>query len=128
MSDEEIIHFDAYSTIFVGTVRGTTRLDATNAPEFAAALDAFVESHSGVHLLLNFHPVEYMSSVILSAIVKAHKALEKNGGSMRVCALNPNVANVFQITQLDTLFHPMPQVRQAAEAYIQWVEDPERQA
>jgi len=122
MNDDGIIHFDAYGTIYIGTVRGATRLDATNAPDFAAALDAFVEKHPGVHLLLNFHPVKYMSSIILSELIKTQKALEENGGGMRVCALNPTVANVFEITQLDTIFHPMPQVRQAAEAYIEWLE------
>jgi len=122
METDELIHFDRYGGIEVGTVRGTEKLDAANVEAFGQALAAFIQHHPDGHLLLNLHHVTYLSSAVLSEMLKAGKELEGGGGSLRVCALHDYVRTVFEVTNLDSLFRPMESVREAAEAYNEWLE------
>jgi len=112
-----MIQFDAFGQIFIGTVKDTPRIDQTTAAQFGEDLYTFAEKHKGAHLLINFHDVEYLSSAGLTEILRVRGLLTEAGGSVRVCALNEYLQNVFHVTSLDLLFQPQPLVRDAAEAY-----------
>jgi anti-sigma B factor antagonist len=60
------------------------------------------ERHS---LLLNFEGVEFMSSSALNALLLLNKRIKAVNGQLRLCNLRPEIRNVFEITQLDQLFH-----------------------
>lgn len=117
MDQDGLIHLDRYGRVTIGTIQGTERLDQQHTEALRVELGAFVAREPGGHLLLNLHHVDYLSSAILTEFLRAEAALRAGGGGMRVCALQDYIANVFQVTQLDTLFKPMPQVRVAAEAW-----------
>jgi len=114
-----IVHFDLYGKIFVASIQGTPRLDQSNHDEFGQALQAHIEDHPGCHLLINFSGVEFISSAVLSEIIHAMRLTEKEGGSVRVCAMNKYVASVFEVTQLMEKFKAGGHVRDAAEAFNQ---------
>ncbi len=76
------------------------RFDAAAAPDAESSFKDFIsENPSGV--VLDLADVEYISSGGLRVIIMLSKALEKNGGAMRLCALSPFVSEVFELTNLD---------------------------
>lgn len=124
MSSERFpLTVERYGSIHVGTLfpghgAGACALDATNAPAFGAALDAYRTEYPAGRLLLNLHHVGLMTSAALSQLVRARTLLEKEGGGLRVCAPGPEVAHVLGVTGLDAVFQPRANVREAAEAFI----------
>ena len=72
------------------------RLDTINAPHFESELDA---SLSGVkELVIDLKDLSYMSSAGLRLMLKAHKKMTVQGGSMKVIGANAMIAEVFEIT------------------------------
>jgi len=118
MQGNEFIHFDVYGAIVIGTIQGAARLDTTNAQLFGEALVGHVEQTPDIHLLLNLSKVDYLSSAIITEIIRARNVLQNANGSMRLCGANEYVLNVFKVTGLDKLFSPVHPVREAAEADI----------
>lgn len=122
MNTEGYLQIERYERIYIATVVGAGKLDAANADDFGGELMGWVEANPAAHLLINFHHVGYISSALLSQLLRARSEAEKHGGSVRVCALNNDLLQVFTVTQLDKLFHPIHKVSQAADAYNDWVE------
>ena len=123
MTEEQaLIRFERYANIIIGTVQGEDHLDANNADRFSEVLGTYIGDKPDVHLLLNLHHIQYLSSAILSALIEARGKLTKNGGGIRVCALNEEVRKVFEVTNLDTVFHAVPQVQKAADEYVAYVQ------
>ena len=122
MSESGPIHFDAYGDIVIATVQGFAELDAVRAKEFGDTVIARVAEHPQIHLLLNLHHVNYVSSAGISAIIRISHAAEDGGGSVRVAGVNDDVLTVFEVTNLRDLFHIEQNVQDAAERYVQWVQ------
>ena len=67
------------------------------------AIDALVQG--GVrNVVLNFADVPYMDSVGLNAIVRAHLALGKVGGGLRLVGVPKHLAHILNVTRLATVF------------------------
>jgi anti-anti-sigma factor len=113
---------ERFGPIFVATVQHTDTLTATEAKAFGALLDAHVEGHPSTPLLLNLLHVTFLSSAILSEVIRINNRLQEKGASLRLCGLNENIQKVFAVTHLDTLFHTngpnQARVQSAAEAFI----------
>jgi anti-anti-sigma factor len=93
------------------------RFDAAAAPEAEAAFkDLINENPSGV--VVDLEDVEYISSGGLRVIIMLAKALEKNDGALRLCALSPFVHEVFELTNLGKRYK-ICDTRGAALASIQ---------
>lgn len=114
-----LVEYETRGAITLGTVRAARVLDAVNVTEFGSLLLDYVEQHPGVHLLLNFGHVNYLSSAALTELLKVNEAVQRSGGSVRLCALSPEIASVFQITNLDKLFviEPGESVDHALQRY-----------
>ena len=59
-------------------------------------------------VVVDLSHVNFMSSVVLGALVNFYKELRNRGAETRLCSLTPNVQEVFQITRLDTLLAIYP--------------------
>ena len=114
-----IVVFEEQGSITVGVIHATRVLDAVNVTEFGLRLLEYVEQHAGIHLLLSFQHVNYLSSAALTELLRVNEAVQKTGGSVRLCALGPEIASVFQITNLDKLFvvEPGESVEHALQRY-----------
>lgn len=104
MTEEVFMEFEEVGPIVVATVEAEHVLDALNADQFGKALLGYVNEHPGLNLLLNFEHVDYLSSAVLTELLRTKKALEKCEGSMRLCSLNIEIRKVFNITNLDQVF------------------------
>jgi len=63
-----------------------------------------IEKRSGVSLLLNMKNVTYISSSGLGALVSLMKRLGRQEGIMKICCLQPDVREVFEVMQLTKIF------------------------
>jgi len=104
MSEDNLLDFKQEGRITIGTIHSASVLDALNVTEFGQEAVDYVKKHRGVHLLLNFERVGYLSSAVLTELLRIKEAAESNGGSLRLCSLNTDIRKVFEITNLDKVF------------------------
>lgn len=79
-----------------------TRIDAAVAIQFKDGMRGLTQDADS-RVVLDLHRVEFVDSSGLGAIVGAMKQL---GGqvSLELAGLTPNVAKVFRLTRMDTVF------------------------
>jgi anti-sigma B factor antagonist len=99
-----LIVFDEGNPITVGTVVSTHVLDMSNVASFSEQVIDYCMGRPGIHLLLDFQNVTYLASSALTELLRIDAALKSVHGSMRLCSLTPEILNVFEITNLHTLF------------------------
>ena len=56
-------------------------------------------------LVLNVAGVEYMSSAGLRAILVAAKLVQVHDGALKICAANPTVRQVMEVSGMSSLLH-----------------------
>lgn len=78
-----------YSIALVG------RLDTSTAPQLEAEINANLEGVTEFEL--DFAKLDYISSAGLRVLLAAQKIMNKQG-SMKVCNVNPEIMEVFDIT------------------------------
>ena len=116
---EALVRFQASDQVTVGTIEGTTVLDGMNVTGFGDRVIEYVKDKSGLHLLLDFDNITYMSSAGLTELLRINHALGASKGSIRLCNLSCDIRKVFQITNLDRLFaiHEDENVEAAVRRY-----------
>lgn len=79
-----------------------TRIDAAVAIQFKDGMRGLTQNADG-RVVLDLHCVDFVDSSGLGAIVGAMKQI---GGQARLelASLTPNVAKVFRLTRMDTVF------------------------
>lgn len=101
---EPLVVFEDREEIQVGTIRASSVLSAGNVAEFGNEVLAHIAAHPGGNLVLNFEHVDYLSSAVLNELLRINKAVQADGGQLRLCAVSDVILEVFQITNLDKLF------------------------
>ena len=85
-------------------------LDCTSLNEYTAdtvgqQLLALADNNPGQQVVLDLAPIEYLTSTVLSHLVRLHKRLLASGGRMTLENIRPAVRDVFRVTLLDRVFH-----------------------
>ncbi|MBI5095619.1 MAG: STAS domain-containing protein [Candidatus Hydrogenedentes bacterium] len=117
MSTQPPINFVQEGSITVGTIATTSVLDALNVSAFGQCALEYVRDKPGLNLLLNFEHVTYLSSAVLSELIRINDAVTKGGGAVRLCALEENLQEVFKITNLDQVFVIYGPAKDAVKRY-----------
>lgn len=60
------------------------------------------------NLLVNFKKLEFISSLVIAALVYIHKKVKEKSGRLKFCELNPKVKEIFEVTDLDKVFEVYP--------------------
>ncbi len=81
-----------------------SRIDAQVYEDVFSELVRLVEKVQPKKLLLNLTGVQYIYSTALSRLITLHKRIKTYKGELRLCALEPEVAELFEVTQLKKLF------------------------
>jgi anti-sigma B factor antagonist len=90
-------------TIVTPVVR---RLDASVSQRFKESVQEIIRGGE-TDLLINFSRVDFIDSSSLGALVSLLKML--NGkGTLALCAMNPNLQNLFKLTRMDRIFMTFP--------------------
>ena len=72
--------------------------------QIAKSLFALVEQNHPIHMILNFTRVQRLSSITLGTLIRLSRRIEARNGSLRLCALNPLLKDLFTLTKLDRIF------------------------
>ena len=106
----------SYANAVVLGVAG--RLDQDNCDAFRADLMAHVErsAHEGGVVILDLGGLEYVSSAGLRCFMLASRQAKAQHGRIYVAALQPMVAEIFEISHFNLVFQVFPTVREALEA------------
>ena len=94
------------------------RLDQDNCDEFRDLLVPHLDTAAREHLaiVLDLSQLEYVSSAGLRCFMLAVKQAKTYNGRIVVAALQPMVAEIFQISRFDMLLQVFPSVAAAVSA------------
>ena len=67
-------------------------------------LSWLTEQDSVSKLLINLNNVRFLSSAAINKMIVLDKRMKEKGGQIRLCCLRPEVRDVFEITNLNTVF------------------------
>ena len=90
--------------VTVASFRDRKILAEQNIQHIGEQLLSLADQASGAKLLLNFRNVEYMSSAMLGALVTLNKKVKAAKGKLVMCHIDPQIREVFTITDLEKLF------------------------
>jgi anti-anti-sigma factor len=88
------------------------RMDAENAPIFETHCESWI-SQGINNLIVDLGGLAYVSSMGLRCFVAIGKRLQDKGGKLRLCGQTGLVKQVFEITQLNSVFPPHESVEAA---------------
>ena len=60
------------------------------------------------NLIVNFKKLEFISSLVIAALVYLRKKVEDNKGRLKFCELTGKVKEIFEVTDLDKIFNIYP--------------------
>jgi anti-anti-sigma factor len=94
------------------------RLDQDTCEAFRGDLLKYVEeaAHDGGAIVLDLSALEYVSSAGLRCFMLASRQAKAQHGRIFVAALQPMVAEIFQISHFNLVFQVFPSVREAVSA------------
>lgn len=90
-------------------------LDETNIQIIGNQLVALVEEDGRQKIILDFSSVEYLSSAALSKLLILEKKAKAAGAKLRLCAIRPDIYQIFTLTKLNKLFSIYDTEEQALE-------------
>ena len=93
------------------------QIDDTNADRLSAALEEAASAIPEPRVVLNLERVAYLSSAALGVFIAYRQKLAREGGKLRLCGLQPNIAQVFRLTKLVRAFDIRPDLGSALEAF-----------
>ena len=99
-------------------VHAAGRLDQDTCEAFRAYLLKYVEEAAlaGGAIVLDLSALEYVSSAGLRCFMLASRQAKAQHGRIFVAALQPMVAEIFQISHFNLVFQVFPSVREAVAA------------
>ena len=92
-------------------------LDEQNIQIIGEQLFSLVDDLARRKLLLNFSNVEYMSSAALGKLITLYKKVKEAGGRLALCAINPQIRELFDITRTNQLFHIYDEEQDALQSF-----------
>ena len=117
MNEAPLVSFETVDNIAVGRVCAASVLDAVNVTQFGNEVLEYVKSKSGINLMLDFANVDYLSSAVLTELLRVNQAIQNAGGNLRLCGLKGEVRKVFEITNLDKVFTIYGDYQQALKRF-----------
>lgn len=97
------VHAEEKGDITVVRICDSRVSDFLKVEELGAELYRLLEEKKCLKLVLDLSGVEYLSSSALGKLVSLNGRLKTRGGQLRLCGLQPLVADVFNTCRLDRL-------------------------
>jgi anti-sigma B factor antagonist len=99
--------------VTVVSFRSASILDMPTMESIAAELYALVDEQARKKLVLDVAAVRFLSSSMLGILISLQKRSKGIGGRVVLCAMRPELLQVFQITKLDKILEFAPDERAA---------------
>jgi anti-sigma B factor antagonist len=94
-------------------------LEETDVRALRGALQGVVEPAAGIHLVLDFRHVRFLSSAVLGLLIRISKRIYEQGGALRLCNIHPGIYEVFKITRLTSVFEIYEDVDSAVASFVE---------
>ncbi len=101
--EEASVEFSKQGRVDIGTIHMASVLSPISISEFGDEVLGYVHARRGLYLLLNFEHVDYLSSAVLTELIKIHRAVRDTGVELRLCAVSRTIREIFRITNLDQM-------------------------
>lgn len=92
------------------------RFDTLTAPLVQEELAAATQE-SPARVIVDLSRVDFVDSTALATLVGGMKRARQGGGDLRLCAPQPPVRMIFELTRLDKAFEIFPQAQDALAAF-----------
>ncbi len=92
-------------------------LEEEAVQQIGAQLNHLAESSAQPRILLDFSPVERLTSTMFGKLIALHKRLEKQGGRLVLCCIPDRVYDVFEVLKLHRLFHISGDEQEALQSF-----------
>lgn len=92
------------------------RFDAHSAPEVEKELRAVLQDNA-TRLLIDMEGTEYISSAGLRVLLAMAKKLKASGGTVRLCCLQQQVQEVFDIAGFTEIFEIKSSLQEAMRSF-----------
>ena len=79
-------------------------LDEGNIQIIGDEITALVDATPNPKLVISFANVEHLSSAALGTLITINNRVRSRSGQLRLCNIDPQIYEVFQITRLNKLF------------------------
>ncbi|MCY3020877.1 MAG: STAS domain-containing protein [Planctomycetota bacterium] len=89
--------------VAIVTILESRILDETNVNEIGQALMDLVTKQYMIKMVIDLGEVRYLSSAVLRQLIALYKKIKAEKGDLKLCRVNPEVREVFKITQLDKM-------------------------
>jgi len=100
----------------VAVVSVTGNIDATTAPDLAAALSTQIQA-GGTRLVADLSGVGYTSSAGLRALLGTLKEARAHGGDLRLAGVRPTVFRVLELSGFTSILKYFPDVDGAVQSF-----------
>jgi anti-sigma B factor antagonist len=100
----------------IQVLRLVGRVDASCCDYLFSVLESRIEDGQK-KLILDCDQVDFISSVGLGMLIRAHARMKKHGGDVRLAALQGGVAEVVHLTGLNQVFKLFPSVEEAVGSF-----------
>lgn len=91
-------------------------LEETDVRALREAVVSVVEQAPGIHLVLDFRHVKFLSSAVLGLLIRISKRVYEQNGKLRLCNIHPGIYEVFKITRLTSVFDICEDVESATQS------------
>ena len=81
------------------------------------AVESVVEQAPGIHLVLDFRHVRFLSSAVLGLLIRISKKVYEREGQLRLCNIHPGIYEVFKITRLTNVFEIYEDIESATQSF-----------
>ncbi len=68
---------------------------------------------------MNFKKLEFISSLVIAALVYLHKKVKEKNGKLKFCELTTKVKEIFEVTDLDKVFDVYPTESVAIAKFVE---------
>lgn len=92
-------------------------LDEMCIAEIEEELFTLVDAHPSGKLLLSFTNVGHFSSAALGMLLKLKRKIDEQRGNLKLSDINPQIYDVFKITQLNKKFDIYPSADKAKASF-----------
>ena len=92
-------------------------LEETDVRALREAVESIVEQAPGIHLVLDFRHVRFLSSAVLGLLIRVSKKVYEQEGALRLCNIHPGIYEVFKITRLTNVFEIYEDVESATHSF-----------
>ena len=78
--------------------------DPLEIDEAGRQLYEVLETNQCLKLIVDFSPVEFLSSALIGKLISLHRKLKVRKAALRLCGLRPQLDEIFRLCNLDRVF------------------------